>query len=102
MYALVFQGEVIQIEEKPFLVHESLQWVPIGPEQITEGYLFDGEKFIKPPEPEQKIIPDTVFQLATKIMIKSMMQFINGTISKIELNAKFDEVKNYLKEITID
>lgn len=114
MWALIFNDKVWQIENEPFPVAPLMEWVETQDNNVSVGDYFINGEFQPAPVTAAPVIPDSVFQLATKKMIKAMMlfnkslvQYINGTITKPELNtfalefdAKYDEIKDYLKEIT--
>lgn len=53
MKALVFNGQVVQVESVAFEVHSDWVWVDC-PDEVTQGYSFDGNVFAPPassPEP---------------------------------------------------
>lgn len=100
MEALIYEGKVVQIAEDRFDVHPSMSWVTIPEnDSVDVGYWYDGT-FV-PPEIIPKFVPDSIFQKAVKRMvanfmlfINSQMAYINGTITKAELNSRHDELKS--------
>lgn len=101
MWALIDGKRVCQIEEKQFQVAATLRWVECGPE-ITTFHRYENSIFVLPDATTPPIIPDTVFQKAVKIAFKALLKFVNGTITKAELNDIFDSIKDHLEEITND
>lgn len=100
MWALIFKNTIIQIEAQKFPVHESMTWYELPPgSPIEVGYQYEDDQFTPPPSEEPKVIPDTIFQKAVKKAFKALLQFINGTITKSELNDIFDSIKDHLVEI---
>lgn len=53
MYALIQDGNVIQIEVVPFPVHPNLEWIDITEVTPTpkRDWTYDGVNFIPPPPP---------------------------------------------------
>jgi len=57
MFALTFQGKVIQVEAAQFPVNPALVWVDVGAngQGIAAGWLYDGIIFTAPPAPPPPI-----------------------------------------------
>lgn len=61
MKALIFNGQVMQVAEVPFEVHEDWKWIEC-PSNVKQGYRFDGKTFTAP-EPIQ---PRTYAEMRAK------------------------------------
>ena len=47
MYALVFDGQVVQLSETTFDVHSSMQWIACD-DSVTTEHTYDGSSFVEP------------------------------------------------------
>ena len=82
MFALIFNGSVIQIEAVQFEVHPSLTWVAIPAGQTVEvGYGYANGEFVAPPAPPAPTLAQQAASaLAAGLAITSTgTPAINGT-----------------------
>jgi len=87
MFALTFDGKVVQIELVEFPVHSALVWVDISAEvpMPQVGWLYDGNNFTAPPlktRPPKSDGPLLAEELATQMIT-------DGTMTR----AKIDSIK---------
>ncbi|OYV83220.1 MAG: hypothetical protein B7Z64_08765, partial [Acidiphilium sp. 21-68-69] len=76
MYALIFNGSVIQIEAVQFEVHPSLTWVAIPAGQTVEvGYGYANGAFVAPPAPPAP----TLAQKAAAALTAGLSVTLSGT-----------------------
>jgi len=53
MKALIFNGNVVQVESTPFEVHEDWTWIDCD-SNVKQGWTFDGENFIAPEQTPER------------------------------------------------
>ena len=53
MKALIFNGQVMQVEQAEFDVHSDWVWVDC-PNEVTQGYSFDGRLFFPPAQNQER------------------------------------------------
>ncbi len=85
MFALIFDGKVVQTEAAEFDVHEDLVWVDISGilPAPKAGWFYDGAVFTAPPvpsRPPKSEAPLNAEELATELVRK-------GIITRAEFDA---------------
>jgi hypothetical protein len=60
MKALIFNNQVVQVEQEPFEVHQSLVWVDCPDYVVASMYTYENGEFvaIPQPEPEEPVYPE--------------------------------------------
>jgi hypothetical protein len=70
MFALVFEGKVVDVAVETFEVAPDLQWIA-APETVQAGWDYDGENFIAPPEVPQPELSYQVRAMRDQLLVAS-------------------------------